>query len=142
MTQSIWFGQPSIDLIKNIQKNTIDECLGIEVIEIGPDYLKATMPVDNRTMQPTGRIHGGANVVLAESLGSIGANMTVDPDKRVCFGLDINANHVRGVSQGKLTGIARPQHIGGTTQVWDIKIYDEQDKLSCISRLTVAVVSR
>ena len=142
MSQPIWFGQPTLDLIKHIQKDTMDEFLGIDVIEIGPDYLKATMPVDKRTMQPTGRIHGGANVVLAESLGSIGANMVVDNTKAVCFGLDINANHVRGVSQGKVTGIAKPQHIGGTTQVWEIKIYDEKERLSCVSRLTVAVVKR
>ncbi|BFM09075.1 hotdog fold thioesterase [Halioxenophilus aromaticivorans] len=142
MSAPIWFGQPTIDLISQMQQGTIDEHLGISITEIGPDYLKGTMPVDRRTLQPTGRLHGGANVVLAESLGSIGANMVVDNSQRVCFGLDINANHVRGVSQGEVTGIAKPLHIGATTQVWEIKIYDEKDRLSCISRLTMAVVKR
>jgi len=142
MSQSIWHGAPTLDAIRERQKNTIDERIGIEITEMGPDFLKGTMPADERTFQPTGRIHGGANVVLAESLGSIGANLMVDNTKSICFGLDINANHIRGVSRGKVTGIAKPLHVGATTHVWEIKIHDDNDKLTCIARLTMAVVRR
>ena len=123
-------------------KNTMGDFLGIEFIELGDDYIKATMPVDERTRQPYGLLHGGASVVLAETLGSVGAVLTVDPDLFQCVGLEINANHVRGVKQGIVTGIARPIHIGATTQVWDIRIFDEREKLVCVSRHTVAVIKK
>ena len=140
---AIWF-QPDLQMNDFIHfgKNTIGEFLGIEFIELGDDYIKATMPVDERTKQPYGLLHGGASVVLAETLGSIGAVLTVDPEKYQCVGLEINANHIRGVKQGLVTGIARPIHQGATTQVWDIRIYDEREKLVCISRHTVAVIKK
>lgn len=139
----IWF---KTDLQMNdfilFAKNTIGEFLGIEFVELGDDYIKATMPVNERTKQPYGLLHGGASVVLAETLGSIGAVLTVDPDLFQCVGLEINANHIRGVKQGIVTGIARPIHIGATTQVWDIRIFDEREKLVCVSRHTVAVIKK
>ncbi len=116
--------------------------LGIEWIEFGDNFLKARMPVDHRTKQPFGLLHGGASCVLAETLGSVGAALVVDPEKQNCVGLEINANHVRSAREGYVTGLASPIHIGASTQVWDIKIYDEREKLVCVSRLTVAVIPR
>ena len=116
--------------------------LGIEFTEIGPDYVCAKMPVDERTRQPMGLLHGGASVALAETLGSIAAYCTIDPAKQYCVGLDINANHVRGVSGGFVYGKASPLHVGRTTQVWEIRITDEAGKLVCISRITMAVLDR
>ncbi len=140
---AIWF---KTDLQMNdfihFGKNTMGEFLGIEFVELGDDYIKATMPVDERTKQPYGLLHGGASVVLAETIGSIGAFLTVDPELFQCVGLEINANHIRSVKQGFVTGIARPIHIGATTQVWDIRIYDEREKLVCVSRHTVAVIKK
>ena len=139
---SIWHFQPKIAELNTAQKrNTIGEVLGIEFTEIGDDFLKGTMPVDQRTHQPMGILHGGASVVLAESLGSMAANLVVDTGKHYCVGLDINANHLRSVRTGIVTGVARPIHLGRTTQVWEIKITDENDKPVCISRLTMAVLS-
>jgi 1,4-dihydroxy-2-naphthoyl-CoA hydrolase len=115
--------------------------LGIEITEVGEDYICAKMPVDHRTKQPFGLLHGGASVVLAETLGSFAANMCVDSTKFYCVGLDINANHIRGVREGYVYGKTTPLHIGKSTQVWEIKITDEKGNLVCISRLTVAVVS-
>lgn len=116
--------------------------LGIEFIEVGNDYLKATMPVDERTKQPLGILHGGASVVLAETLGSTGATLCIDTEKQYCVGLDINANHLRSARSGTVTGVARPVHLGRRTQVWQIHIYNEQEKLVCLSRLTMAVLDR
>lgn len=140
MTDSIWFQTPTLAMIAEIQANTIDETLGIEITELGDDFIRGTLPVTPKTMQPTGRLHGGANVVLAESLGSIAANLVVDRSRRVCFGMEINANHLRGVNAGKVTGTARPVHLGKSSQVWEIKIVDDKERLTCISRLTMAVV--
>ncbi|MYM62906.1 hotdog fold thioesterase [Pseudomaricurvus sp. HS19] len=142
MSSPIWFASPDLEHIQAVQKGTIDEHLDIRIIEIGADFLRGTMPVDARTFQPTGRVHGGANVVLAESLGSVAANMVVDPQRFVCFGMEVNANHLRGVSQGLVTGTATPLHLGRTSQVWEIKIRDEDQRLTCISRLTMAVVAK
>ena len=114
----------------------------MEFTEIGADFIKATMPVDHRTKQPYGLLHGGASVALAETLGSVGAGLVIDPTKFQCVGLEINANHVRSVSQGFVTGIATPVHIGASTHIWDIKIYDQKDRLVCISRLTVAILKK
>jgi 1,4-dihydroxy-2-naphthoyl-CoA hydrolase len=119
---------------------TIDAHIGIQITEIGPDFLRGTMPVDERTHQPYGRLHGGASCVLAESLGSMASALCTDPKTAFCVGLEINANHLRGVREGTVTGTARPIHVGRTTQVWDIRIEDEEGKLVCVSRLTVAVV--
>lgn len=114
--------------------------LGIEFTEVGEDFIRGRMPVDERTLQPYGLLHGGASVVLAETLGSVAAAMVVDHKKFHAVGLEINANHLRGVRHGFVTGTARPFHIGKTTQVWEIRIVDEKEKLVCVSRLTVAVI--
>ena len=132
----------TLEQLHPVGKNTLGDHLGIEFTEIGDNYLKATMPVDHRTRQPYGLLHGGASVALAETLGSVGAALTVDPHKYNCVGLEINANHVRSVRSGKVIGTASPAHIGATTQVWDIRIHDEKGKLVCISRLTVAVLKK
>lgn len=140
---SIWFKKDiQLEHLQPFTKNTLSEHLGMEVIEIGDDYLKGTMPVDHRTHQPAGLLHGGASVALAETLGSFGAALTVDHEKYVCVGLEINANHVRSTRKGIVTGIAKPIHLGNTTQVWDIRIHDEHDRLLCVSRLTVAVLHK
>jgi 1,4-dihydroxy-2-naphthoyl-CoA hydrolase len=140
---AIWF-KPDLQVKDFIHfgKNTMGDFLGIEFVELGDDYIKATMPVDERTKQPYGLLHGGASVVLAETLGSVGAILTVDPELYQCVGLEINANHIRGIKQGFVTGIASPIHMGATTQVWDIRIYDEREKLVCVSRHTVAVIKK
>jgi uncharacterized protein (TIGR00369 family) len=117
---------------------TMVDHLGIEFLEVGDDYVKARMPVDRRTIQPFGLLHGGASVALAETLGSVAANLCVDREKKMCVGLEINANHLRPVTNGFVYGVARPVHVGDTTQVWEIRILNEQDKLVCISRLTLA----
>lgn len=114
--------------------------LGLRFTEIGEDYLRGTMPVDQRTQQPYGRLHGGASCVLAEELGSCAAALCVDPNEVFVVGLEINANHIRAATSGTVTGTARPLHIGRATQVWEIRIEDEQQRLVCISRLTMAVV--
>ena len=138
---SIWFKQDlSVADLTPLGGNTMAEHIGIQWKEVGPDFLSATMPVDHRTRQPYGLLHGGASVALAETLGSVAAAMVVDSNKFYCVGLEINANHVRSARDGQVTGIAKPIHIGASTQVWDIKIYDEKDKLVCVSRITVAVL--
>lgn len=116
--------------------------VGITFTEIGKDYVKATMPVDHRTHQPLGLLHGGASVTLAETLGSVAATMTVDPDKYYCVGLEINANHIKSVKSGEVEGTARALHIGKSTQVWEIKIINTDEQLVCISRLTMAVIEK
>lgn len=118
------------------------EHIGIEFLEIGDDYIKARMPVDHRTVQPMGLLHGGASVALAETLGSVAAYLCVDASKKVCVGLDVNANHVRSVTGGFVYGVVRPIHIGSSTQVWEIRITSEQDELVCISRITMAVLDK
>jgi 1,4-dihydroxy-2-naphthoyl-CoA hydrolase len=118
------------------------ETLGIEFVEVGEDSLTARMPVDRRTIQPAGLLHGGASVALAETLGSVAASLVVDPTTTACVGLEINANHIRSVRAGFVTGVARPIHLGSSTQVWDIRISDEHDRLACICRLTMAVLKR
>jgi 1,4-dihydroxy-2-naphthoyl-CoA hydrolase len=139
----IWFNKElSIENIKSLGKGTMGDFIGIEWTEVGKDFIKAKMPVDNRTKQPYGLLHGGASCVLAETIGSIASAMVVDHSKFLCVGLEINANHVRSAREGFVTGIATPLHLGANTHVWDIKIYDELEKLVCVSRLTVAVIPR
>lgn len=139
----IWFDKEiTIDKLKSLEYKTMSEYIGIEFTEIGKDFLKAKMPVDHRTQQPYGLLHGGASCVLAETIGSLASAMVVDHTKYACVGLDINANHVRSAREGYVTGIATPLHLGANTHVWDIKIYDEINKLICISRLTIAVVPK
>ncbi len=140
MSESIWFVKPSIERLNESSKNTVCESLGIEFTEIGDDYIRGTMPADARTFQPMGLVHGGANVVLAESLGSLAANLVVDGSKYYCVGQEVNANHLRGVRTGLVTGTARLVYKGRTSQVWEIKLEDERGRLSCISRLTMACV--
>ncbi len=140
---SIWFHKGlTVEQFQHLGKNTLGEHLGMQFTEIGDDFIRGTMPVDHRTHQPYGLLHGDASVALAEILGSVGAALTVDHEKFMCVGLEINANHVRSVRSGVVTGTAKPIHIGATTQVWDIRITDERDKLVCVSRLTVAVLKR
>jgi 1,4-dihydroxy-2-naphthoyl-CoA hydrolase len=136
---SIWTMNTNIDAITAMSKGNMAEHLGIEVTDVGEDFIKGTMPVDHRTQQYMGIVHGGASVALAETLGSIAANLSCKPGYH-CVGLDINANHIRAGKPPLLTGIATPLHIGNTTMVWDIKIYDSREKLVCISRLTMAVL--
>lgn len=136
---SIWFHQPTLEQLNEKARNTLLEQLEITFTDMGEDYLTATMPVDHRTVQPAGLLHGGASAALAESLGSFGAYLTVDARKFNCVGIEINANHVRAKTEGKVTGIARPLHFDRTLQVWEIRVTDEQEKLICISRLTVAI---
>lgn len=130
----------TIENINAQSKNTMMEHLGIEVIEIGEDFVKAKMPVDHRTHQPMGLLHGGAHVVLAESLGSMSANFCLDITKEYALGLDINSNHIRSVREGFVFGVAKPIHIGSKTQVWEIKVHDEAGNLLNISRLTMMVL--
>lgn len=139
---AIWHQPVKLEDIKARGKGTLVDHIGIEFLEIGDDYLRARMPVDERTVQPYGVLHGGASVVLAETLGSVAANIAVDSAKKKCFGIEINANHVYPASSGFVYGIVHPVHIGKTTQVWEIKITDEKDKLVCVSRLTLAVLER
>lgn len=140
---AIWFNKSlAVEHLNAIGKGTMGEYIGIEFTEVGENYLKARMPVDHRTNQPYGLLHGGASCVLSETIGSIGAAMVVNDQEYFCVGLEINANHVRSAREGFVTGITTPIHIGKSTQVWETKIYDEKEKLVCVSRLTVAVMKR
>jgi 1,4-dihydroxy-2-naphthoyl-CoA hydrolase len=140
--KSIWFTQPSVEDLQQLVRNTMVDHIGIEFTEVGPDYLKARMPVDSRTVQPERLLHGGASAALAETIGSVAANLCVDHRHWVCVGLEINANHLRPVKSGYVYGQARPVHLGQTTQVWEIEINDEKQKRVCVSRLTMAVIPR
>lgn len=142
MNDSIWFFPPDLNSVNAMIENTIDTTLGIKITEIGSDYIRGTMPADNRTFQAFGRIHGGANVVLAESLGSLGANLVLDQEKFFAVGQEVNANHLRGVSEGYVTGTAKNVFKGKGSQVWEIRIENIHGKLSGVSRLTMAVVKR
>jgi 1,4-dihydroxy-2-naphthoyl-CoA hydrolase len=139
---NIWFQAPKIEVLNRQMENTACSNLGITVIEVGDDFISGTMPADARTFQPMGLIHGGSNVLLAETLGSMAANCCVDLSQEFCVGQEINANHIRGVRSGIVTGTAKLVHKGRTSQVWEIRIVNEHDKLTCISRLTMAVVKR
>lgn len=138
---SIWFNKTlTVDQLNALNHQNMAQHVGIVWSQVGDDYLQATMPVDDRTRQPYGLLHGGASCVLAETIGSVASAMVVDTAKFYCVGLEINANHVRSAREGFVTGIAKPLHLGRQTHVWDIKIYDQQEKLVCVSRLTVAVL--
>jgi len=139
----IWFDKElTTAKLSPLGQHTMGEHLGIEWTEVGSDYLQARMPVDNRTRQPYGLLHGGASCVLAETIGSVASAMIVDHEKFYCVGMEINANHLRSARDGYVTGTARPLHLGGTTHVWDIRITNEAGELVCVSRLTVAVRRR
>jgi 1,4-dihydroxy-2-naphthoyl-CoA hydrolase len=128
--------------LQEISKNTMVEHLGIEFLEIGQNFISAKMPVDHRTIQPMGLLHGGASIVLAETLGSVASSILVDINKFHCVGLEINANHIKSARSGYVTGKASPIHIGKKTHVWDIRIINENEDLVCISRLTVAIIEK
>jgi uncharacterized protein (TIGR00369 family) len=130
-----------LDALNAASRDTLIAHLGIVFTEAGPDWLRATMPVDARTLQPYGLLHGGASVVLAETLGSSAGNLCAEPG-RICVGLEINANHLRAARSGTVTGTARPLHVGRATQVWEIRIEDAAGKPVCVSRLTLAVIDR
>jgi 1,4-dihydroxy-2-naphthoyl-CoA hydrolase len=136
----IWFKNPDLEELNSRPKNNIGGLLGIEFTEIGDDFIKATMPVDDRTRQPYGILHGGASVVLTETLGSVASNLVLDTNFKMGVGLEVNANHLRPVKSGFVTGICTPIHIGGKTHVWDIKLYNDKGKITCVSRLTTAIV--
>ncbi len=132
----------SLDLITRMCAQTMVEQLGIEFTAVGEDFIEARMPVDHRTHQPLGLLHGGASVALAETLGSLAATFCVDPNLQYCVGLDINANHIKAVREGFVYGRTTPLHVGKRTQVWEIRITNEQKELVCISRITLAVIDR
>ena len=136
----IWQQTVSVDILQRISQNTAVAHLGIEVLEVGDDFLSARVPVDHRTHQPYGLLHGGVSVVLAETLGSCGAGFAI-PEGYSAVGLDINANHLKGVKTGWVTGVARPVHIGRSTHVWQIDLRNEAGELSCVSRITMAILS-
>lgn len=137
---SIWHHPFTLEELDRQSRGCMVEHLDIRFSEIGPDYLRATMPADHRTYQPFGLLHGGASVTLAETLASVGANCCVDTDRFYCVGQEINANHLRAVRGGRVTGTARPVHLGNRSQVWEIRIEDGQQKLACISRMTLSVI--
>ncbi|MBW4935350.1 hotdog fold thioesterase [Marinobacter sp. F4206] len=139
---AIWTRTPNLDFLKESSKNTAVAHMGIEYLEVGDDYVKGRMPVDERTVQPFGILHGGASVVLAETLGSMAANCCLKDPETVAVGLDINANHLRPVSTGWVYGTAKALHLGSATQVWEIRLENEDGKATCISRLTMAVTRR
>jgi 1,4-dihydroxy-2-naphthoyl-CoA hydrolase len=139
-SQTIWHRTPDLDRINAMSADTMMQTLGIRFTAVGDKWLQGTMPVDHRTHQPYGLLHGGASVVLAETLGSSAAMLTLDPEKELTVGLDINANHIRGVRSGVVTGTATVLHRGRTTQVWEIRIENGEGALVCISRITMAVV--
>jgi len=141
-TPSIWFTDVDLDALNSVRQNTLVGTLGIKVTEIGADYLRGTMPVEPRVHQPFGILHGGASVALAETLGSMAAMMTQNPATHHVVGLDINANHLKAVRSGIVTGTARPLHTGRTTHVWQINLRTEDGALICVSRLTVAILKR
>jgi 1,4-dihydroxy-2-naphthoyl-CoA hydrolase len=132
----------SLESLNKLSQNTMAERIGIEFTAIGDDYLEAKMPVDARTHQPFGLLHGGASVALAETMGSVAAHFCVDVHTQFCVGLDINANHIRSAKDGFVYGTTRPVHIGKKTQVWEIKIVNEAKELVCISRITMAVLDK
>ena len=140
---SIWFNKAvSLEDLRATGRGTMDEHIGIEWTEIGDDFLKARMPVDQRTRQAYGLLHGGASCVLAETIGSIASAMVIDPAQYQCVGLEINANHVHSATGGYVTAVAMPLHLGKSTHVWDIRIHNDQQKLVCVGRLTVAIIQK
>lgn len=140
---SIWFDKSlTLPQLNPLGPKTMGEFLGMEWVELGDNFLKARMPVDERTKQPYGLLHGGASCALAETVGSIASHFVVDASKNICVGLEINANHIRSARSGYVTATCTPLHIGASTHVWDIKIHDEKQKLVCVSRLTVAILKK
>lgn len=139
---SIWMHKASVDELNELSNHTMVSHLGIEFTEIGDDYLRAKMPVDHYTQQPDGLLHGGASVTLAETLGSVAGNLCIDRSKKMCVGLDINANHIRSTRSGSVSGITKAIHIGVSTQIWEIRITNEKNSLICVARLTLVVLDK
>ena len=137
---SIWQRQPDLEYLNTAGRNTIVELLDIRFESVDEQSITASMPVDSRTHQPYGLLHGGASVVLAETLGSMASHYCIDPERFYCVGLEVNANHLRGLRSGRVTAVCRPVHLGRSTHVWDIRLSGDDGKPSCVSRLTVAVV--
>jgi len=137
---SIWHHTPNPSLMDKMSEGTIDQHLGIKITEVGDDYLIGTMPADSRTFQPYGIVHGGANVVLAETLGSMAGAHIIDSEHYLCMGQEVSATHLRPVSSGLVTGTARPIHLGRRSHVWEIRLTNDQGKLSCIAKLILAIV--
>jgi len=142
MNKPIWHKEPNLTTINSLNENTLGQNLGIEFIEVGANYLVATMPVDERTKQPFGLLHGGANVALAETLGSVASLLVVNSDIFIGVGVEINANHIKAVLTGKVKGICTPLNIAGKNHVWDIKIYNEANELTCVSRFTCTIIPK
>lgn len=138
----IWHSDINLAALNALRKNTMLEHIGIEFIEIGADYLIASMPIDHRTMQPKGIMHGGASAVLAETVGSVAAGCCVDPNQFYCVGLDLNINHIRSISEGHVYALAKPYHLGKSTQVWSIEISNKNQQLISVSRLTMSVLTK
>ncbi len=140
---SIWFKKDlSIEDMKPLTHKTMGDHLGMEWVAVGDTFMQMRMPVDERTKQPYGLLHGGASCSLAETIGSVASYFVIDNEKFICVGLEINANHIRSATKGFVTATCMPLHIGASTHVWDIKITDERDKLICVSRLTVAILKK
>jgi 1,4-dihydroxy-2-naphthoyl-CoA hydrolase len=139
---SIWHNTPSLTEINALNEGTLGEYMNINFTGIGDDFIKASMPVDNRTKQPFGLLHGGASVALAETLGSVASWCAINRDLFIGVGIEINANHVKAVTSGMVTGICTPIHVSGKNHVWDIKIYNDKDELVCVSRFTCTVVAK
>jgi 1,4-dihydroxy-2-naphthoyl-CoA hydrolase len=139
---SIFKIQITLEALNKLSQNTMAAHIGIVFTAIGEDFIEATMPVDSRTHQPFGLLHGGASVALAETMGSVAAHCCIDNTRQFCVGLEINANHIRGVSHGFVKGITKPLHIGKQTQVWETRILNEEGKLVCVSRITMAVLDK
>ncbi len=142
MATAIWHRRPTLDDLRAMASATSIDHLGIEFTEVGDDFLTARMPVDRRTIQPYGLLHGGASVLLAETVGSAAAHCCIDGSAWLTVGIEINANHVRGVREGWVHGTSRPLHLGRTTQLWEIRIVDDAARLVCVSRLTIGIVAR
>jgi len=138
----IWQVDMDLAMLNQLSKNTMLEHLGIEFFEIGDNFLKARMPVDHRTKQPAGIMHGGASAVLAETIGSTAAACCIDQRKHFCVGLDINTNHIRSIQEGYVVGMAKPFHLGRSTQVWGIEIFNDRDQLISVNRLTMAILDK
>ncbi|MEO6303979.1 MAG: hotdog fold thioesterase [Bacteroidia bacterium] len=139
---SIWNGEITTELLNKLNKNTLGEFFEIEFVEVGTDHLKATMPVNNKTKQPFGLLHGGASVALAETIGSVASWCCVNRDLFIGVGIEINANHIISVTEGKVTAFCSPIKVGGKLHIWDVKIYNDKNELCCISRFTCMIIPK
>jgi 1,4-dihydroxy-2-naphthoyl-CoA hydrolase len=142
MDSSIWYKPPILKDINTLNENTLGGNLGINFIESGSDFLVATMPVDERTKQPFGLLHGGASVALAETLGSVASLLVVNSDLFIGVGIEINANHIKAVFTGSVKGICKPLNVSGKNHIWDVKIFNDENELTCVSRFTCSIIPR